>query len=185
MGNLRSPGRVPFSEEEVERRMLRITNRLVLAVALCSLTAAAQGQWMRGMRGTPPDPQAMVRMRVELLAGRLSLTDAQKSTATTIFTAAQAASQNIQTALQEARKTLLGAIRNNDITGIETQAATIGALTGQVTAIDGKAQAAFYAILTADQQAKYDSMPPGGPGGPGGPMGPRGFGVPPAGGPGR
>jgi hypothetical protein len=27
--------------------------------------------------------------------------------------------------------------------------------------MDGKAQAAFYAILTADQQAKYDSMLPG------------------------
>jgi hypothetical protein len=45
-------------------------------------------------------------------------------------------------------------------------------LNGQLTAITAKAEAAFYAILTTDQQKIYATLPQGGRGGPGGPMGP-------------
>jgi len=49
-------------------------------------------------------------------------------------------------------------------------AANIGLLTGQIQAIQSKANAAFYAILTADQQTKFDQIGFGGFGpGPGGP----------------
>jgi hypothetical protein len=48
-------------------------------------------------------------------------------------------------------------------------AAASGTLDGQLTAINSKAEAAFYAILTADQQTKFVSIPRRGPGGPGGP----------------
>jgi hypothetical protein len=108
----------------------------------------------------------MIQMRVNSLATLLDLTDAQKASATAIFTNAQAADQSIQTSLQEARQSLPDAIKKNNFAQIDTLAVTIGTLTGQLTAIDGKAQAASYAILTADQQTKYDTLPPGGPGGP-------------------
>ena len=123
-----------------------------------------------GPGGTPPDPQAAIEMRVNFLTAALSLTDAQKAQATTIFTDAFNAGQTAHTNLQTARQSLAAAVKKNDTAAIDQIAAAIGTLDAQLTAINAKADAAFYAILTPDQQAKYDSMPHGGPGGPG-PMG--------------
>lgn len=150
---------------------------LFAAVALLTTVAFAQG---RGPGGTPPDPQTLIQMRVSFLTTFLNLTDAQKASATTIFTDAYTASQSPQSSLKSARQALSDAIKSNNTGAIDQASATIGTLSGQLTAIDGKAEAAFYALLTADQQAKYDSRPHGGPGfgGPGGPRGPRGFGGP-------
>jgi hypothetical protein len=82
--------------------------------------------------------------------------------------------------LQTDRKSLASAVRANPTGPIDTLAATIGNLEGQILAIDSKAEASFYAILTKDQQAIYDTMPGGGmrgPGGRGGPMRPGGRGL--------
>ena len=128
------------------------------------------------MGASPPDPQTMIQMRVDFLATQLSLTDDQKAKATTIFTNAFTASQTIRSNLQTARESLFSAVKKNDTAAIDQLAATMGSLTGQLTAIESKADAAFYAILTTDQQAKYDEMPRGGPGGGPGPMGPGGSG---------
>lgn len=130
--------------------------------------------------GGPPDPATMVQRRVEMLTRFLSLTDAQVSQATTIFTDAQTAAAPLRTSAQDARKALQTAVKANDAGGITNAANTIGGLTGQEVAIQGKADAAFYQILTADQKAKYDQrggMGPGmgmGPGGMGGMRGPNG-----------
>jgi hypothetical protein len=72
---------------------------------------------------------------------------------------------------------LSDAVKKNQTAVIDNLAFQIGTYEGQLTAVDSKAEAAFYAILTADQQAIYNTMPRGGPGGPGGPMG-RGRGGP-------
>lgn len=149
-------------------------SRVFAAAVLSAALVLAQGQGPR-QGGTPPDPAKMIEMRVSFLASHLSLTDDQKAKATTIFTNAQAASQDIRTNLRTTRDSLSAAVKKNDISAIDQVSATLGAMSGQLTAIDGKADAAFYAILTADQQAKYDEMPRG-PGGPG--MGPAGFGRP-------
>ena len=134
-----------------------------LALALCS-AAVAQGP------GTPPDPATMIARRVNMLAAELSLTDAQKAGATTIFTNAYTASESIRTSLQANRTSLNTAVKNNDTAAIDQLSAAAGSLDGQLMAINNKADAAFYAILTAAQKAIYDSMPGGGrgPGGPGG-----------------
>jgi hypothetical protein len=129
------------------------------------------------------DPARVVQMRVESLTRQLNLTESQQSVATALFTQAQTTGESIQSNLQEARHSLTEAIKNYNIAEIDTLSITIGTLTGQLTAIDGKAQAAFYAVLSADQQEKFDLMPRGGQGGPGGPMGPGGFGPPPDAGP--
>jgi len=119
--------------------------------------------------GTPPDPQTMIQMRVNQLATLLSLTDAQKSQALTIYTNAYTAGQTLMTTLRTAQQSLLAAVKSNNVASIDQLAATIGSPDGQRIAIDSKADAAFYALLTADQQARYDALPhgPGGPRGPG------------------
>jgi Spy/CpxP family protein refolding chaperone len=141
------------------------------AVAAAALMAQPPG---------PPDAATMVQRRVSQLTTLLSLTDAQAAQATTIFTDAATASSTLQTDMGTARQSLHDAVKKNDTKTIDQAAATVGTLTGQLTAIQSKADAAFYAILTTDQQAKYDTLGwrgfgpgPGGPGGPG--MGPMGF----------
>jgi len=125
---------------------------------------------------TPPDPATQAQMRVNRLASELSLTDAQKASALTIFTNAITAAQAAQTNVQTARTALTAAVKANNTAGIDQASATLGTLSGQLTAINAKADAAFYAILTSAQQTLYDATPHGGPGGPGGPggFGPRG-----------
>ena len=118
--------------------------------------------------------------RVDHLATALSLTDAQKTQAVAIYTDAINASSSLETSMRQNRQALADAVKKNDTGAIATLSATAGNLSGQLTAINAKADAAFYAILTADQQTKFDSMPHGGPGGPGGHAGPaggRGFGA--------
>lgn len=121
----------------------------------------------QGRGGAPPDPQTMIQMRVDRMATSVSLTDAQKTKAIAIFTDAMSAGQPIQSDLQSNRQSLADAVKKNDTAAIGTLSITAGTLSGQLTAINTKAEAAFYAILTADQQAKYDAQPHGGPGGPG------------------
>lgn len=137
-------------------------NAAWLAIALCG-AALAQGP------GTPPDPATMVARHVNMLAAQLSLTDAQKTAATTIFTNAFTASESIRSSLQTNRASLETAVQKNDTAAIDQLAAAAGTLQGQLMSINSKADAAFYAILTATQKTAYDAMPHGGPGGPGGP----------------
>jgi len=121
----------------------------------------------------------MIERRVQMLTRFLSLTEAQATQATTIFTQAQASAEPVRTSLREAHQAMRTAVKANDSGGIATAASSIGTLTGQEAAIQGRADAAFYAILTAEQKAKHDQMGPGrmGPGG----MGPGGMGMGPGG----
>jgi len=145
-----------------------------VTAALTTVLALAQYPRPRASGGTPPDPATMIQMRVAHLTALLGLTSAQQTQATTIFTNAYTAGQSIQTSLQTDRTTLSDAVKANTTTTIDQVSGTIGTLQGQLLAINSKADAAFYAILTADQKTTYDSMPhgPGGPGGPGGHGGP-------------
>ena len=120
---------------------------------------------------TPPDPAAMVQRQVERFTQALTLTSAQQAQATTLFTAAQTANQSILTNLRQARTSLAAAIKSNDANAIATLSAQIGTLTGQTTANTAKADAAFYATLTPEQQAKYTPNSGFGGRGPGGPGG--------------
>jgi Spy/CpxP family protein refolding chaperone len=145
--------------------------RLAAAGALAAALVFGQGQGMRGNGGTPPDPATMIQHRVDRLGTVLGLSDAQKASAVKIFTDAQTATTAATANNQTNRDALAAAVRKNDVVAIDQIAATLGATSGKVMAIQGKADAAFYALLTPDQQTKYDSMPHGGPGmGPGGMM---------------
>ncbi len=123
---------------------------------------------------SPPDPATMIAHRVERLTNMLGLSSAQAAQATTIFTNAQTAASPIQTNVRTYRTSLETAVKANDVTSIEMLSGQIGTAEGQVLAIESKANASFYAILTGDQQTKAASMPGilgGGPGGMGGPGG--------------
>jgi Spy/CpxP family protein refolding chaperone len=144
--------------------------KLAAVFAATALSALLLAQEPGGPMGTPPDPQSMTKMRVGYLTKILSLTDAQQAKATTIFTDAFTQGETVRQSLQNNRQSLSAAVRKNDNAAIETLATTAGTLTGQLVGIESKAEAAFYAGLTPDQQTKYDAMPRRGPGGRG-PMG--------------
>jgi len=145
-------------------------------MAVTSLLALAQNT----TPPTPPTPAEIVANQVARLTKLLDLNSAQQTSATTIFTAEQTTLATLRTSMQAARTALQAAIKTNDTNTIGTEATQIGALTGEEVQAQATASGAFYAILLADQQTKYDTLGPlgAGPGGPGG------FGGPGPGGPG-
>jgi hypothetical protein len=151
-------------------------NRLQRSAVMAALVA---GTLMAQPPG-PPDPATMIQHRVSRLTAQLTLTTAQVAEATTIFTNAQTALTPLQTTLSGYRTSMQAAIKSNATASIDQLAASIGTTTGQMTAIQNKAEAAFYAILTSAQQTAYTANGGGFGGGRPGPGGPGGFGRGPA-----
>ncbi len=125
--------------------------------ALIASLLAASCLFAQGMR-TPPDPATMAQRRVAHLTTLLTLTTAQQQQATNIFTNSSTANAAVHTNLQTAHTAIKDAVKKNDNAGIDRAATTIGNLTAQLTSNDAKADAAFYLILTPDQQAKLTSL---------------------------
>jgi len=113
----------------------------------------------------------MAQNQVARLTQLLTLNTTQAAQATTIFTNALTAASSLQTTLQSDRTTLKTAITTNSTGIIDQVSQNIGVLEGQLTAIQAKADAAFYAILNSDQQAKFKEAGLDGRGGLGGPGG--------------
>src|SRR4051812_45499545 len=111
---------------------------------------------------TAPTPATRAQMRVNRLATQLGLTDAQKSSALSIFTTAYTNAETPQTNLETARTSLTAAIKANNTAQIDQLATQIGTLSAQLTSINSKAEAAFYVLLTADQKTLFDAHPSGG-----------------------
>lgn len=139
---------------------------LLSAMALSVSCLFAQG-------GGPPSTPTPAD-RVARLTTLLTLTAAQQAQATTIFTIEDAAMATVRPSIQAARAALQAAVKTNDTGTITLQATQLGNLTAQDLIARSTADAAFYAILTADQKTKYDELHLSGPGGPGGAGGPRG-----------
>jgi Spy/CpxP family protein refolding chaperone len=124
-------------------------------------------------QNTPPTTAQIVANQVARLTKLLDLTSTQQASATTIFTTEQTALAAVRTNMQTARKALQTAIKSDDTATIGTEATQIGTLTGEEVLAQATASGAFYAILTTEQQTKYETLGPlGGPGGPGGFGGP-------------
>jgi hypothetical protein len=144
-------------------------------LAVSSMLARAQST-----PPTPPTPAQIVANQVARLTKLLDLNSTQQASATTIFTTEQTALATLRTSMQTARTALQTAIKSDDTATIGTESTQIGSLTGQEVLAQATAAGAFFAILSLDQQTKYESLGPlgGGPGGFGGPggPGPRGFG---------
>ena len=120
---------------------------------------------------TPPTTAQIVSNLVARLTKLLDLTSTEQASATTIFTTEQTALATLRTSMHTARTALEADIKSDNTADISVQATTIGTLTTQQVEAQATADAAFYAILTADQQSKYDTLGPLGAGGPGGPGG--------------
>ncbi|MCU1274047.1 MAG: hypothetical protein JWO48_1478 [Bryobacterales bacterium] len=119
------------------------------------LTVALAASCLFGQVGNEsPNPANMVQQRIGFLTNLLSLTAAQQQRAMTLFNAAARAGVTILSNLETAHQSLESAIKNNDSAAIDQISATIGNLTARGTSNDAKADAAFYQILTAGQQAK-------------------------------
>lgn len=115
---------------------------------------------------TPPTPAQQVANKVARLTVLLMLSTSQQATATTIFTTEQTALTPLAASMKTARTALKTAVEANNTSGIASEAATIGSLTTQEVQAQSTANADFYAILTATQQAQYNKL--GGIGGGGG-----------------
>ena len=145
---------------------MKTFRRLTACTILLAATMLAQPPGAP-TTGSIPDPATMVSHRVAWLTSMLTLTVAQQAQATTIFTAAANAAQPIHTNLATAQESMPAAVKSNATATITQLATTIGSLTGQLVAVQNHAQAAFYALLTADQQTKMNQTGFAGGRGPG------------------
>src|SRR5215467_9226732 len=114
--------------------------------------------------GDMGDPATHVQHHVQHLTTVLSLNPSQQQQATNIFTSAMNGQSSIHNDMKTAHQSLETAIKNNDQNGITQASNTIGNLTAQMIAAHAKAQAAFYQILTPDQQTKFSQFESEGPG---------------------
>ncbi len=118
------------------------------------------GTGSTGSTGTAPstDPAAMAARQVAFLTQLLTLSTGQQTQATTIFTAAITANQALDTAETTAQTALVADVKANNTADIATQATAIGNIEAQRVSNTAKADAAFYTLLTADQQTKLNSI---------------------------
>ena len=130
------------------------TKTKLLALALLFSATAALAQGPRGHG--PGGPRGN---RIDFLATVLSLTDAQKTKDTEIFQAAETASASLRETQASQRMALNDAAKSNAAdAAIDQLAATLGTTSGQLAAIQTKAFAKFYALLTTDQRTKLDEL---------------------------
>jgi Spy/CpxP family protein refolding chaperone len=104
------------------------------------------------------DPATMAQHHVQMLTRVLSLTSDQQQQALTIFTNSETSSAGIHDSMKTAHESLASAVKTNDAAAIGQAATTIGNLTTEMVTTHAKADGAFYALLTPDQQAKFDKF---------------------------
>ena len=127
----------------------------ISAFATCILAAQTSN-------GLPP-PTDLGRRHVNVLNILLTLTTGQQDQATTIFTDAATAEATSRESLKATYQSLQDAVANHDSAAIDRISLTIGTLNAQVTALEAKADAALYEILTPEQQTKFKQSQEQGP----------------------
>jgi Spy/CpxP family protein refolding chaperone len=143
--------------EEALKTMIKRFPALCMAAGLFAALSFAQSPQAMTAR-TAADPDTVIGTRVSFLAAQLNLTAVQKTRAMVIFRSAYAASRSIQSNLESSRRSLEDAVKRSDLASIDRLSVETGTLNGQLTAVESRAQAAFYAILTKSQRAKYDAI---------------------------
>ena len=123
----------------------------------------------------PPSAGEIVQHQVKTFTALLNLTSVQQQQAKAIYASAAKAEQTLHEGEKQAREALRAAVRNNDTSTIDQVSATLGQSMAESTSIRAKADAAFYQILTSEQQSRLSDLenqhlaPFGLPGGPVGP----------------
>src|SRR6266478_6495537 len=108
-------------------------------ILVAALSIAALMAQRHGSDSATTDPAAAAQRRVTLLTRLLSLTTAQVTQETTIYTNAATATATLETTLSQDRQSLRTAVRSNSTATIDQLSTTIGSLTGQITDIENKA----------------------------------------------
>jgi Spy/CpxP family protein refolding chaperone len=88
------------------------------------------------------------------LTALLGLSTAQQQQAATIFAGAANARLSVHSSLKAGRKALSDAVKSNDTGAITQASGALGSLTSQHISYGALANAAFFQLLTSDQQAK-------------------------------
>jgi Spy/CpxP family protein refolding chaperone len=130
---------------------MKVSLALLVVLGLLPMTQAQTPH-------TPPSPAIMAQHQVQRYTTLLSLTPAQVEQATAFFTAEATAHENARTSERSAHQTLETAIKSNDTATIQSTSSTLGQMTGEMLAAHSLARAQFYAILTADQKAKFSEL---------------------------
>jgi Spy/CpxP family protein refolding chaperone len=151
---------------------VKLTLTMNKLICLTTLTAGlALGQGPGGFPGfpgfpggNPPTAQQAQERRLQFLTDYLGLTTTQRAQAEAIFNNQRSAVAPLVQQLQPLRDILAaGAKAQRTNAEIDETAAQLGAVTGQITAIQVKAEADFYRILTPEQQQKLDRLHEEGP----------------------
>jgi Spy/CpxP family protein refolding chaperone len=144
-------GIVSTVQKEFQINGMKTLLRMVPLVAVAASIVSAQ-------TSTAPTTAEIVAARVARLTKLLTLSTAQDTQATAIFTTEVNALAPIKTSLATARTAIVTAVEANNAAGITAAANSIGTLTTQQEQVEGTAEAAFYVILTADQKTKYQEL---------------------------
>jgi Spy/CpxP family protein refolding chaperone len=100
--------------------------------------------------------------RVQDLTRRFELTETQRTQALAIFTDADKEAEPLEERLEQAHRDLRDATRRNATSSeIDQLANAVGTLTGQLAAINAKADTAFHNTLTPKQRESFQRGPRG------------------------
>jgi Spy/CpxP family protein refolding chaperone len=136
--------------------MKKVLAATTLIVTLSALAVYAQTTQQETWQ--PPSATDRAQHHVQFLTTVLSLNATQQQQATTIFTNAASSQDSVHQNMRTAHESLEAAVKSNNLSSIDQIATQIGTLTTQMVANEAKAQAAFYQILTPDQQAKVSQL---------------------------
>jgi Spy/CpxP family protein refolding chaperone len=107
---------------------------------------------------TIPKTAAKQAKYIGSLGKVLSLSPAQQDETASIFAAASSSDATLKKSIKTTRQSLGEAVKNNDSAAISEASVAIGTLLGQRHLIGAKANAAFFQVLTADQQARFNQL---------------------------
>jgi hypothetical protein len=105
-----------------------------------------------------PKTAAKQAKYITFLTAHLSLLPNQQEETAGIFAGASAKEATLKASMKAARQSLGESVKNNDLAGIGKNAEAIGKLVAQRHTIGANANAAFFHLLTADQQAKLGQL---------------------------
>jgi Spy/CpxP family protein refolding chaperone len=119
----------------------------------------AIGVLAAGMLFAAADSATNPHRRLDFLASKLNLTDAQKQSAQNIFAQSREAAKPIAEQLKQTREALTAAVKaGKSDAELNSLAAQQGALVGQLSAVRAKAFSKLYAQLTPEQRDKAEQM---------------------------
>ncbi len=176
---LKTPGLPARRRLEVE--VLEVKNMPIsIRTTAAAMVLGAGMLWAQSATPTPvpPSPAQREARELRVLTRELTLTAAQQTSVKTILDSSIPQMQTLQTQLKQDVETIGALIKTGDQTQFNAQiqgdANQVGSVATQMAVARATERFQIRALLTPDQQAKFDRMPLGlaiGPGGQGGPRG--------------